>query len=318
VTRRVSREAPRTAPDRAGTAAASWVGTGPSQVRPFLKVDGAGNDFVLLDSRGGAGPRLSRAVVRGLLDRHRGIGGDGLLLLEDGPVPGEPRVLFRNPDGGPASFCGNGARCVALVLLGATRRERVVFSLGRVRVEARRSRPGRVSVLVPHPRSLPVPAGRPPVPLPAGAWLRQGGHPARGTQPAAAGPWYDSGVPHWIVPVPSIDALDLAALARPLRSWKALGPRGTNVDAVEIRGRTVCVRTWERGVEGETLACGSGLVAAGHWASIARGVALPLDLTTAGGDRLRLDADPAGRGLWLEGPARVVFCGTLAGGLPLR
>lgn len=296
--------------------------------RPFLKVDGAGNDFVLLDMRGGEPPRLTRVTVRDLLDRHRGIGGDGLLVVNDGAVRGEPRVLFRNPDGGAASFCGNGARCVALVLLGETARESVSFRLGRLRVEARRSRPGRVSVLVPYPRALPRPAGRPPVISAGTARSSRGGQPQRGEQlpkrdpRAAAGAWFDSGVPHWIVPVAAIDDLDLAALARPLRCWPALGPGGTNVDAVEVRGRVLRVRTWERGVEGETLACGSGLVAAGHWASTACGLALPLTLATAGGDRLRLEADPAGRGLWLEGPARVVFSGIvsarLAGDSSLR
>ena len=138
-----------------------------------------------------------------------------------------------------------------------------------------------------------------------------------GARRAASGAWYDTGVPHWIVPVASVDALDFAALACPLRAWPALGPGGTNVDAVEIRGRVLHVRTWERGVEGETLACGSGLVAAGYWASTARGAPLPLTLVTAGGDRLRLEGDAAGRGLWLEGPARVVFSGRLAGGSPL-
>jgi diaminopimelate epimerase len=125
-------------------------------------------------------------------------------------------------------------------------------------------------------------------------------------------------VPHWIIPVASVNDLDFATLARPLRAWPAFGPGGTNVDAVEIRGRALRVRTWERGVEGETLACGSGLVAAGYWASTACGLALPLTLATAGGDRLRLQADPAGRGLWLEGPARVVFSGRLAGVPPLQ
>ncbi len=309
---KVPREVVQRAPDRAWNAGASPGRMGPTPGLPFLKVDGAGNDFVLLDVRGGAMPRLSRATVRDLLDRHRGVGGDGLLLVGDGAVVGEPRVLFRNSDGGAASFCGNGARCVALVLLGETRMERVAFSLGRVRVEARRSRPDRVSVLVPHPRLLPVPAGLPPV------RFLNGARPPRGARQAAADIWYDTGVPHWIVPVTSIDALDFAALARPLRAWSALGPGGTNVDAVEICGRMLRVRTWERGVEGETLACGSGLVAAGYWASTACGLALPLTLATAGGDRLRLDSDPADRGLWLEGPARVVFSGRLAGDFPLR
>jgi diaminopimelate epimerase len=312
---------PRSAPgpvDRGRNPAVPPGGPGPLAGRRFLKVDGAGNDFVVLDVRGGPLPRLTRRQVQSLLDRRRGVGGDGLLLVSDGVRGGEARAVFRNPDGGAASFCGNGARCVALLLLGETRKERVTFDLGRVRVEARRSRRGRVSVLVPHPRALPVPAGRPPVRLPLGLRVQEGRPPASARRLVAGGGWYDSGVPHWIVPVKSVDALDLAALARPLRAWRALGPAGTNVDAVEICGRLVRVRTWERGVEGETLACGSGLVAAGYWAATARGVALPLTLATSGGDRLRLESDPAGRGLWLEGPARVVFSGTLAEGPGLR
>ena len=330
MTRDVPQNVPQSASDQSGSPGVPHRGMGTISGRPFLKVDGAGNDFVLLDVRGDAMPHLTRAAVRDLLDRHRGVGGDGLLLMADGSVPDEPRVLFRNPDGGAAAFCGNGARCVALVLLGETRMERVSFNLGRVRVEARRSRPGRVSVLVPHPRLLPVPAGRPPLHIQEGARPPEWEHTSREARPSrgwhtprvarrpAAGAWYDTGVPHWIVPVASVDALDLGTLARPLRGWPALGPGGTNVDAVEIRGRVLHVRTWERGVEGETLACGSGLVAAGYWASTSCGVALPVTLATAGGDRLRLEADHEGRGLWLDGPARVVFRGRLAGNSPPR
>ncbi len=291
---------------------------------PFLKVDGAGNDFVLVDARGETIPRPSRAAVRRLLDRHRGVGGDGLLLICDDPVSGVPRVRFQNPDGGVATFCGNGARCVGLVLLQKTRRDSVAFRLGRIQVIARRSRPGRVRVRVPNPRPLPLPEGWPPIsdselasrPEAApGSGRRRPVRTVRAREagaPPPAGGWYDTGVPHWIVPVTAIDTLDLAALARPLRAWPALGAGGTNVDAVEVRDGVVHVRTWERGVEGETLACGSGLVAAGHWAATACGVPLPVNLVTVGGDRLVLEADPGGRHLWLEGPARVVFEGRLA------
>jgi diaminopimelate epimerase len=268
--------------------------------QPFLKVDGAANDFVLIDLRGGSDCRFPRRGVQALLDRHRGVGGDGLLVVTDGKDPREPHVRFYNPDGRIAAFCGNGARCVAFVLLGSKRRERVCFRFGRLRIEAFRSGAGRASVLVPCPRPVPLPGSKPPDPR------------------AAAGGWYDAGVPHWVVPVPSLEALDLAALARPLRAWRALGPGGTNVDAVEVRGRVLHVRTWERGVEGETLACGSGLVAAGYWASTRHGMPFPITLATAGGDRLVLQADEAGKGLWLEGPVRVSFRGRLADGVRLR
>jgi diaminopimelate epimerase len=129
---------------------------------------------------------------------------------------------------------------------------------------------------------------------------------------ADRGAWYDSGVPHWIVPVRRIEEAPLEALARPLRHWPPLGRDGTNVDLVEVRGAEVLVRTFERGVEGETLACGSGLTAAGVWAAERLGLPYPVRLRTQGGDRLRLEKDADGRGLWLEGPARIVFSGRIA------
>lgn len=263
----------------------------------FLKVEGAGNDFVLIDLRGAREPlaklRWTRRRLTSLLDRHRGIGGDGLLVLRDSAGPESVTVAFWNPDASRAAFCGNGARCVARVLLGRARAE-VSFRLGRVRVRARRGSGDRVRVLVPRPRALPVPPMAPPVPG------------------ADRGGWYDSGVPHWIVPVTRLDRIDLPAMARPLRHWPALGSGGTNVDLVEFRGGELWVRTFERGVEAETLACGSGLTAAGFWAAERLGLGYPLFLRPRGGDRLRLLADSAARGLWLEGPARVVCSGRVA------
>jgi diaminopimelate epimerase len=260
----------------------------------FVKAEGAGNDFVILDARSGDRPRLSRSGIRRLLDRNRGIGGDGLLLLRPGIVGGRARVLYWNPDGGPADFCGNGARCAALLLLREARRNEIVFDFGRRRLKARRKPGGRIALLVPAPRPLPLPKGVP-------AELRAGSGSA----------WIDAGVPHWILPVESVDEIDLGEVAPPIRRWEALGSDGTNVDAVEVRDSEVRVRTWERGVEGETLACGSGLLAAGYWAATVRGVRLPLRLRSRGGDWFRLSADPEGLGYWLEGPARIVFSGKI-------
>src|SRR5512140_2436923 len=98
----------------------------------FLKVEGAGNDFVLLDVRRRARPKLTTSSIRALLDRHRGIGGDGLLVLTRGAKGPLTRVRYFNADGGAAAFCGNGARCVALLLLREERRDgQVEFFFGR-------------------------------------------------------------------------------------------------------------------------------------------------------------------------------------------
>lgn len=259
----------------------------------FLKVEGAGNDFVLLDARRRKLPSLSSSFIRRLLDRHRGIGGDGLLVLSR-EASGSTRVRYWNADGGAAAFCGNGARCVAHLLLRESRGAREVgFVFGRKRLRARRGAPQRVAVLVPMPKPLRLPRRSPPQPGRIRRWA-----------------WIDSGVPHWCFQAARVDALDLAAVAPPLRRWKALGPAGTNVDAVEILREVVHVRTWERGVEGETQACGSGLVAAGFFAVESLGARYPVTLRSRGGDAFRMWPEDGGEGLWLEGPARVAFAGT--------
>jgi len=270
----------------------------PAKARwPFLKVEAAGNDFVLLDRRRGPVPALGKSLVHRLLDRHRGVGGDGLLLVEAGPGTPAAKVRYWNADGGRAAFCGNGARCVALILLERSGPGEVEFLFGRRRLRARRTGGGRIAILTPPPCPLSLPRSRPPLPSRVRRWV-----------------WLDSGVPHWCFLADDLADLDLEAVAPPLRRWRSLGRGGTNVDAMCLRGGAVEVRTFERGVEGETEACGSGLVAAGFWAAEALGVPYPVSLRSRGGDGFRLRPDAGGRGLWLEGPARVVYRGELDSG----
>ncbi len=260
----------------------------------FLKVEGAGNDFVLIDARGKAEDPPRRTVIRDLLDRHRGIGGDGFLWLHDDPAGSAASVRYWNADGGVAAYCGNGARSVARVLLSSTAGATLRFRFGRTLLHARASG-ARIALRTPAPRALPLPRKLPPIPA--------------GTLLAGAAPaFYDAGVPHWIIPVLDVDAIDLARIAPAIRAWPALGREGTNVDLVSLAGRVVRVRTWERGVEGETLACGSGLLASAAWA-VEQGRRLPISLSSRGGDRFRVSADADPAWLWLEGPARVVFRG---------
>lgn len=257
----------------------------------FWKLEGAGNDFVLVDEGASPMPTGPRAPwIRDILDRRRGVGGDGLLLLSrNGP---RPRVRYWNADGGRAAYCGNGARVVARFLLDdAGAMDSLRFDFGRRQLLAKRGiGPGRIQVLTPRPRRRVLPAR---LRLPA-------------TQAVAL---YDAGVPHLLLHMRGIAEQDLAALAPPLRRAPAFGSAGTNVDLVEIRRGRLHVRTWERGVEGETEACGSGLLAAATWAMEERRLTPPILLESRGGDLFRVAIE--GDDLWLEGPTRVVCRGTL-------
>jgi len=294
----------------------------------FFKYEGAGNDFVLLDD---PPARLSTAAIRRLLDRHRGIGGDGILRMQTMPAGSRqsraqdnarfdlPVVSYHNADGGRAAFCGNGARCVALHLIRSTGDREVSFRFGRSRLTGRLaggsqdpagfSGPGpqRIAIQLPLPRELSWPAA--PIPLPA---------PLRRTLQSPPA-WVDSGVPHLLLHVEDVDAVDLSRIAPPARAWPGGG--GTNVDFFDIRGSRARVRTWERGVEGETLACGSGLAAVAFHIGVGLGAARvpraasgqrgPKDvrLESRGGDSFVFRV--AGRSCWLEGPARRVFEGRI-------
>lgn len=249
---------------------------------PFLKVEAAGNDFVLLDLREDPGPKLSPPAVRYLLDRHRGIGGDGLLVIRmsNQGVAAE----FRNPDGNPADFCGNGARCVAAHLMGEAEGP-ILFRFMKLPVEAKRTEVG-IGVRA---------GGAEPLEMPDLSRLRP--------RPAAL---IRAGVDHWIVPVGDVNSLDVAGLGGALRNHPWPTDKGANVTFVERRRTEIRIRTFERGVEGETLSCGSGAVAAAHWAL--GGEAGPIQVMSRSGDSMQVWRDESGD-YWLAGPNRVVFTG---------
>jgi diaminopimelate epimerase len=209
----------------------------------LFKVEGAGNDFIL-----GVGPWSRRLdnepdLVRRLCDRRRGIGADGSLAVE--PV-GHDRVWlgYRNADGGRAAFCANGSRCAAraaVELLGCG--AELVIETGWDEIPAMVGG-SRVSLDLPPPGSTPlVPGISAPDDL----------HHIR---------LIEVGVPHLAAAVDGLAGIDLEMVAPPLRHHPELGPDGANVNLYEVgTGSIVRVRSFERGIEGETLSCGSGLVA---------------------------------------------------------
>jgi diaminopimelate epimerase len=262
---------------------------------------GAANDFVVIDHRGPTRPEPAGELLRRLCDRRRGVGADGVLLLEADPEL-DFAMRYHNADGGRAEFCGNGARCLARFALdlGLGRGGEVRFRTDAGVKSARRAAGGAIELAF-------GAVGR-GAPLELGACGRR-----------FEGTLLRPGVPHFVSEVPGpVAAAPLAEWGPALRSHATLGAEGANVDLVErLPGGAVAMRTWERGVEGETLACGSGAIACALWAA-GHGAASPVRVRTAGGDDLWV-AFRATAGGWeadLTGPAEVAFEGEWTGDVP--
>lgn len=256
----------------------------------LLKMEGAGNDFLL--GTGSWAERLATdaELVRRLCRRHRGVGADGTLALVRIGTR-EVRVAYRNADGGEAAFCANGTRCAArgaVELLGLP--DELVVHTGWGPLEARVAGT-RVSL------ELPL-AGEAPRLL----RLATGGRRWQAW-------WWRVGVPHLVVPLDEDLAIfDIARWAPALRHHPELAPDGANVNFVTaVAPGRLAVRSWERGVEGETLSCGSGVVAAALvW--MAEHGGRRLECATRSGDALEVEAlgEPPTSGTRLTGPARFV------------
>ncbi|WP_018290965.1 diaminopimelate epimerase [Verrucomicrobium sp. 3C] len=264
----------------------------------FTKMTGAGNDFVLVDNRDSR-LRLRPEQIARLCNRHFGIGADGMLVAErDGKEDGI-RMRYYNADGGEASLCGNGARCFARFLqsLGKGQEEdRISFLTGAGPVEAWFAGE-EVSISMPDPGAAP---------------LRQLVATRHGPLEVY---WIDTGVPHLVVFVQSVEGIDVEELGRELRWLPDFAPEGANADFVELLGSgRLAVRTYERGVEAETLACGTGVTASALVAHLAKGLASPVSVLVRSGDCLRVLFESAGdgfHGVRLQGPATMVFKGEM-------
>ena len=214
----------------------------------FFKMSGAGNDFIVADNRAGAwGAFDLPALARGLCRRRVSVGGDGLILVENSKKA-RFRMRIFNPDGGETPMCGNGGRCAArfaFLKVIAGRQMTIEATAGVLSAEVLLD--GRVRLEMPMKLSTPEPVS-----------LNLDGR-------AVGGYMVDSGVPHLVVFVRDIDKTPVETLGRRLRSHPDLGAAGANVDFVgpATAEGVIPVRTFERGVEAETLACGTGAAAVG-------------------------------------------------------
>lgn len=272
--------------------------TDPQECRrvDFFKMHGGGNDFILIDHRKRCFPRPEQPkLARRLCTTKVGVGADGLILLEKGE---RADLLWRfyNADGSEAEMCGNGARCAArfAVLQGMAGPSLTLETLAGVIHCEVTDRSARVQL--PQVGDLRLHLE---IPLP-GETLR--GHFLR------------VGVPHTVIPVEDLKTVAVSRLGREVRFHPLFQPAGTNVNFISVANpHELWIRTYERGVEDETLACGTGSAAAALVAAHLGQVRSPVLVHTRGGEILTVTFAPpeAPTEVYLEGETRVVFEGRL-------
>ena len=272
---------------------------------PVYKMTGSGNDFVMLDARISAPADWTPEDMQAICARGTGIGADGVVFVGPGSKAGSARMIYFNADGSHAAMCGNAALCSTTLAarLGVAPGAGMDLETDAGTYQSRTNEPGRAEL---HLAPVDAPKAVPGLQL------------ATGERQAALG---RVGVPHLVVVVDNVDQLDLMGRGRSLRFDPALAPDGANINFISADGPGAAgkqlwrMRTYERGVEGETLACGTGAVTAAcaieEW-GLGR---LPIDIQSRSGRLLTIRATKGSSGryddVWLVGEGRMVFRGVI-------
>ena len=261
---------------------------------PFQKMHGAGNDFVMVAADALQGRVLQREDISALCDRRTGIGADGLIIVAP-PTSSEAafRMIYFNSDGGEAEMCGNGARCtVDFAHRAGLFQETCLFDTYSGLLSGTIIGPGEVEVSLPAWKDLQL-----EVNLPGAPWAVQ--HSC------------NTGVPHLVIPVPDVQGIDIIKWGAFFRYHDHFAPAGSNINWVSRNGDTgeFLIRTYERGVENETLACGTGASASAVVLCHLNESTSPVALRTRGGDLLTVSVDLESVLLRLRGPAVTSFQG---------
>ena len=264
---------------------------------------GSGNDFVMVDARHTAPDQWSATDIRAVCARGTGVGADGLVFVGPGTRPDSVRMIYFNSDGSRAAMCGNAALCSTRLAapLGLARPQGMTLETDAGVYQSRCAGPEERAEL--HLAPVQPPAAVPGLIL------------AAGEERAVLG---TVGVPHLVVLVGDVSHVDVEARGRALRSNPCVGPAGANVNFLSGDGgggSTWRMRTYERGVEGETLACGTGAVAAACTLAEWDLAEPPVTVWTWSGRPLAVQARMGPQGLyddiWLGGEARLVVRGVI-------
>ena len=263
----------------------------------FLKLSGSGNDFIIIDNRKNIIEKNNLPdFIKKICRRKMSVGADGFILIEDTDTA-DFKWRFYNSDGSIAEMCGNGARCAArFALLNNIAGKKMVFETMAGRVTAIVNQ-DTVKIGMPDPFDVRI-----EYPL-----ALSGGHLKLSS--------INTGVPHVVIIKENIDDIDVPKTGKEIRFHKEYAPAGTNVNfAVRLDMGLIGIRTYERGVEDETLACGTGSIAVALVMAAIKGMESPLKVKTKSGGILvihfKKTADKF-TDIFLEGDARVIYQGVL-------
>jgi diaminopimelate epimerase len=270
----------------------------------FTKMSGAGNDFVVLDKNQNANLQVTQEIVRKLCDRRNGIGADGLITIDESRTY-DFVMNYYNADGSTGSLCANGARCA---LLFASESGRLTgkssnFLSNDVEYKGEVIFNSEIKFYL-----------NPPKKIKYNFKVKAGGKLINAH-------YADTGSPHVVIDInesegflTSLEKIPVEILGREIRYLPEFAPGGTNVNFIEVKGNIIHIRTYERGVEAETLACGTGSVAAALISYVTHKIHPPVELLTKGNEKLFVNFDVENskiKNLSLTGPAKIVFTGEM-------
>lgn len=264
---------------------------------PFYKMSGAGNDFIIIDNRQQIVENTNLAdFISSVCRRKMSAGADGLILIESSENC-DFRWRFFNSDGSKAEMCGNGARCAArFAHVKGIAGTALSFETEAGVIQAQVSK-DRVKVKMPDASDLKLT------------------YPLELSNRSLAISSINTGVPHVVVMVEQIDNVDVVALGKEIRFHQAFAPAGTNVNFVyPSKPNEIIIRTYERGVEDETLACGTGAIASAIISACELDMKSPINVKTRGGAYLTIhfsETDSQFTEIYMEGDARIIYTGKL-------
>ena len=272
-------------------------------------MSGAGNDFVLIDKTKNKSVSLNKKQISNICDRRSGIGADGLILISNSK-DSDFLMEYFNSDGSLGSLCGNGARCAIQYASDSKRLKdgKAIFHVNKEKFNGEVVKNGFVRFELKSPARVKL------------------NFKIKASSQLIKSHFADTGSPHIVIEIEDVLALpkDLSSryrnienfpvfdIGKEIRYSKDFAPEGTNVNFIQIKEDEIMIRTYERGVENETLACGTGSVAAAIIANAHKNIAPPVKLKTWGGDVLIVDFQRLGDRfdkLSLAGPAKSIFSG---------
>ena len=274
------------------------------EVLTFTKMSGAGNDFVVIDRKRNHTLFINEKFVQRICDRRNGIGADGLITIEDSSDYNFI-MNYYNADGSTGSLCANGARCAILFASesGRLKDDKAEFVSNDVFYKGAIISNSEIKFYL-----------NPPKKIKYNFKIKAGGKLINAH-------FADTGSPHVIIDIResegflrSLDEIPVESLGKEIRYLSEFGPGGTNVNFINVKDGAIYIRTYERGVESETLACGTGSVAAALIGFATKKLSTPIEIIPKSNENLFVNFDVENskvRNLSLTGPAKVLFTGEM-------